>query len=255
MYKKMVSRRHLLTAGTVGVALTGITPTFAFALGEDSRFGIAEINLSNTLSRPSAWQRGLFEVQESTSIEVNEQPAQVRLDSVDLFNHPFSVVIGDQGFEPLSDLAVENLRRYLTYGGFIVFDDASGRKSSEFLTSVKRLSRRVFPNLGLNPLPKDHSLYRSFFLLNSPRGRFDISDQLLGVHLNTTTPFVVCQNDLSGALLVGEDGQYTHYPVPDGEYQRREAVKLLINLVLYALTSNYKHDQVHVAELLRRGGL
>ena len=60
-------------------------------------------------------------------------------------------------------------------------------------------------------------------------------------------------NDLSGALLVDDSGQYRHLPVPDGEYQRRESVKLLINLVLYALTSNYKHDQVHVAELLRRG--
>lgn len=254
MFNHLVKRRQVLKSCSAGL-VSLIVPNTSFALGEDSKFGIAEIILSNTLTRPSAWQRGLFELQESTSIEVNEQTNQVRLDSVDLFNHPFTVVIGEAGFEPLTDLAVENLRRYLTYGGFIIFDDASGRKSSEFLNSVQRLSRRVFPNLGLNPLPKDHSLYRSFFLLESPKGRFDVSNHLLGVHLNTTTPFVVCQNDLSGALLVGDDGQYTHFPVPDGEYQRRESIKLFINLVLYALTSNYKHDQVHVAELLRRGGL
>ena len=40
-----------------------------------------------------------------------------------------------------------------------------------------------------------------------------------------------------------------------GEDQRREAVKLGINLVLYSLTSNYKHDQAHVAELMREGRL
>jgi hypothetical protein len=41
--------------------------------------------------------------------------------------------------------------------------------------------------------------------------------------------------------------------VPGGAEQRREAVKLSINLMMYSLTSNYKHDQAHVAELMREG--
>ena len=243
-------RRFLQVLGAcLGIAAA---PKLSWALGQRSQFGIAEIDLATSLNRTSAWQRGLFEVQNSTSIEINEDVPRVVLDSVDLFNHPFTVLIGNDAFEPVSNLAIENLRRYLTYGGFLLLDDASGRRESDFLESCKRLSRRLFPNLPLAALHGDHSVYRSFFLLDKPTGRFQISSQLLGVQLNTITPLIVNVNDLSGALMVDEAGQYVHLPVPEGDFQRRESIKMLINLVLYALTSNYKHDQVHVAELLRR---
>ncbi len=246
----MRRRSFLRTLGAmVGFATM---PSVSWALGQRSQFGIAEVALPSSLSRPSAWQRGVFEVQTSTSIEVNEDIPRVALDSVDLFGHPFTVLIGDAAFEPVSTLAIENLRRYLTYGGFLLLDDASGRKESDFLSSCRRLAKRLFPNHPLAALSGDHSVYRSFFLLEQPTGRFQISTQLFGVHLNTITPLMINVNDLSGALLVDDAGQYVHLPVPDGDYQRRESVKMLINLVLYALTSNYKHDQVHVAELLRR---
>ena len=250
--KWMVSRRRMFSL--VGACITiASAPRLSWALGQRSQFGIAEIQLPNSLSRTLAWQRALFEVQGSTSIEINEDVPRVSLDSVDLFNHPFTVLIGEDSFDPVSALSIENLRRYLTYGGFLLLDDASGRSQSGFLDSCKRLCRRVFPNLPLAALHGDHSVYRSFFLLDKPTGRFQLSSQMLGVQVNTITPLMYNANDLSGALLVDESGQYRHLPVPDGEYQRRESVKLLINLVLYALTSNYKHDQVHVAELLRRG--
>jgi hypothetical protein len=43
--------------------------------------------------------------------------------------------------------------------------------------------------------------------------------------------------------------------VPGGETQRREAIKLGINLVVYALTANYKRDQAHVKQLMKEGRL
>lgn len=246
-----VTRRGLLGL-LAAVVATASTPKLGWALGQRTKFGIAEIDLPNALTRTSSWQRGLFEIQGSTSIEINEEVPRVRLDSVDLFSHPFTVLLGDSEFEPISTVGLENLRRYLTYGGFLLLDDASGRTESGFTQSCRRLCKRLFPNHPLAALQSDHSVYRSFFLLERPTGRFQLSTQLFGVHLNTITPLMLNVNDLSGALLVDAGGQYVHYPSPDGEYQRRESIKMLINLVLYALTSNYKHDQVHVAELLRR---
>ena len=81
------------------------------------------------------------------------------------------------------------------------------------------------------------------------------SPLLEGVTVGPVTPIVFCPNDLSGALDRGADGR-DRYPVsPGGEWQRREALKLGINLVMYSLTSNYKQDQAHVLELIREGRL
>ena len=45
------------------------------------------------------------------------------------------------------------------------------------------------------------------------------------------------------------------FPVmPGGERQREMANRFGVNLVMYALTGNYKTDQVHIPALLERLG-
>jgi hypothetical protein len=228
----------------------------AFAIGKNSELDIAELTLpQGTLSRPSSWEQGLYTVMQSSSIEANPRAIQIAPESETLFAHPFSVLIGDGPFQPLSGKAVENLRRYLIYGGFLFVDDASGNPNSEFRQSVIRLCRRIFPTNQLLPLPADHSVYRSFFLLEKPAGRNLVSDTMDGIQLGQIWPLFFCANDLSGALERRADGSSRYAVIPGGEQQRTESIKLLINIIMYALTSNYKHDQAHVAELMRRGDL
>lgn len=248
-------KRRKFIQGTAAV-ISLMTGTDSWALGADSQLDIAEImSFDGAMSRPSSWERGLFEVNRSTSIDANPKTVQVSLEKPALFAHPFAVMIGAQEFQPLSEAAIENLRRYLVYGGFLLIDDASGRKNSGFRASVSRMSRRIFPTQAFLPLPADHSLYRSFFLLQEPVGRVKVSDQMEGVRVGSIWPLMYCPNDLSGALERTSGGTDKYPVIPDGEYQRTEAIKLMINLTMYALTSNYKHDQAHVAELLRRGDL
>ena len=134
-------------------------------------------------------------------------------------------------------------------------DDCSGNINSDFRTSVIRLCKRIFPTNQLLPLPSDHSVYRSFFLLEKPAGRNIVSDVLDGIQVGQIWPLLFCANDLSGALERRADGSSRYPVIPGGEHQRVESIKLLINVIMYALTSNYKHDQAHVAELMRRGDL
>lgn len=236
--------------------LLALSSTPALALGKDSELDIAELVLpTGSLSRPLAWEQGLYTLMQSTSIEANPRSVQVSPEEEELFAHPFAVLIGDQGFEPLSETAVKNLRRYLIYGGFLLVDDASGSANSAFKKSVTRLCKRIFPTNQLLPLPADHSVYRSFFLLESPAGRNIVSDVLDGVQVGKIWPLLFCSNDLSGALDRKADGSSRYPVIPGGEFQRIESIKLMINVVMYALTSNYKHDQAHVAELMRRGDL
>ncbi len=244
-------RRDLLAGAAALGALT--TSRRAAAFGAPTELDICEIDLGpGTLSRPNAWKRLLYEVEGTTSVEC--EPRSVRLAPEDpaVFEHPFAVLMGPGAFE-VSDGALEQFERYLNYGGFLLIDDTSGSERSPFDDSVREFLQRLFPTRPPGPLPPDHSIFRSFFLLKRPLGRVDRFPYLEGVTFDNTTPVVYFRNDLSGALDRGDDGRSRNPCVPGGEEQRREAIKLGINLVMYALTSNYKKDQAHVKELMREG--
>lgn len=228
----------------------------AFALGAQSRFDVGELMLpTGTISRPIAWNHALYELVQSTSIETDGKSFPFSPEDPELYEHPFCVMIGTDAFEPVSQKAIDMLRRYITYGGFILFDDTSGDRNSPFSQSVRRLLKRLFPMKSLVPLRADHSLYRSFFLLEQPLGRLASVDFIEGVDVGKVTPVMLFHNDLSGALDRTDAGENRYPVIPDGEVQRREAVKLIINMIMYALTSNYKHDQAHVKELIEDGRL
>ncbi len=244
----MITRRRLLT----GAAALASAP--AWALGESSDVDVAEIQLSSgTLSRPEAWKRLLFEVIQTTSVEAVPRAVQVAPEDPALFKHPFAVLVGEGALPPLSEAARAQLVRYLSYGGFLFIDDASGSRDSAFDTSVRSMLRSLFPTRPLTTLSADHSVYRSFFLLRQPVGRVANFRILEGVAQGSTHAVIYGRDDLSGALDRRADGREANGCVPDGELQRREAVKLAVNLVLYALTSNYKQDSAHVKELLLEG--
>ena len=246
-----LSRRGFL----VGLASVGMCPLPAWSFGSAVRFHVAELRLgSQTIHRPEAWKRLLHEIIQATSVEAEPTVVQVAPDDPALFEHPFCVLVGSQGFEPLSDASIYQLRRYLSYGGFLLIDDASGTGTGAFAQSVRRMVRRIFPTRPLSPLPRDHALYRSFFLLDEPVGRTRGTGVVEAIQLGPTAPLMFCTCDLSGALDRTADGRNRNV-LAQGELQRREAVKLGINISLYSLTSNYKHDIAHVVELMREGRL
>jgi hypothetical protein len=269
----MIPRRRLLALlASAAVAPRALLGGPAAAIGEASRFTIAELDLGpGTLSRPGAWERLLNEVRATTSVETRDasRAAIPRLAPSDpkLFEHPFVVCPGDGAFAVPGEAGLEQLSRYLAYGGFLLFDDATGAVDSPFDRAVRRLASVLFPTRRIGALPRTHSVYRSFFLLDRPLGRVARFDDLEGITVGgvrvegdrredtTNSPMILMRNDLSGALDRSSAGRDVNPVVPGGEAQRREAVKLGINLVMYSLTSNYKKDQVHVKELIDRNRL
>ena len=247
------SRRAFLA----GLAAAGVVaPGGARALGPAGKLDIAEIQLARgTLSRPEAWTRLLHELLQSTSVEAEPRAVQVAPDDPDLFKHPFAVLVGDEELPRLSEAAQQQLTRYLQSGGFLLIDDASGQPDGPFGRSVRSLATQLFPTRPLSVLASDHSVYRSFFLLREAVGRVARVRTLEGVPQGSMHPLLVCHDDLSGALDRRADGSDRNACVPGGEGQRREAIKLGINLVMYALTSNYKQDQAHVKQLMQEGRL
>ena len=247
-----VSRRRFLSSGVALLALPGT----AYGFGDVTKVDLAELDLGDgVVFRPNAWKRLLYEVIQTTSVECIARVTSVKPTSAELFEHPFTVLCGDRAFEQPSEKAVEQLSRYLSYGGFLLIDDVTGGADKGFDRSARVLVKRLFPTRGLAPIPVDHSMYRSFFLIDKPLGRVANSPILEGITIGNLSPLVYSRNDVSGALDRGDDGRHRFSCVPGGERQRREAIKLGVNLIMYSLTANYKKDQAHVTELMREGRL
>jgi len=68
------------------------------------------------------------------------------------------------------------------------------------------------------------------------------------------TAIIIGSNDYAAAWAIDANGAPLLPLAPGGEDQREFAYRTGINIVMYALTGNYKSDQVHVPALLERLG-
>jgi hypothetical protein len=107
-------------------------------------------------------------------------------------------------------------------------------------------------------VPPDHVLTKSFYLMQEFPGRWaegrvwvEAADDRVNDGVSTV---IVGGNDWAGAWAVDGSGLPIYPVVPGGERQREMAYRFGINLVMYALTGNYKSDQVHVPAILERLG-
>lgn len=175
-----------------------------------------------------------------------------------------------------SDETIARLNAYLRTGGMIVFDTrdrniAFGTSLTPNAEALRRIAGRLdLP--ALEPVPADHVLTRTFFLLDSFPGRYaggrvwvettpppdpDAApgETTLRNANDGVSPVIVGDADWAAAWAVDEAGQPL-VPVTgaDSWRQREMAYRFGVNAVMYALTGNYKSDQVHVPALLERLG-
>ena len=226
----------------------------AHAFGDQAKVAIAQLVLEEEAPRRSnAIAHLTYELAQTTSVEVSDEVVRLSLESDDLFSYPFVLLLGGEAFDLPDEPAVQRLSRYLANGGFLLIDDISGGSSPGFDQSVRALMRAVYPTKRFSAFPADHSLYRSFFMIDRPMGRTDNFGRVWGIKEGNVSPVVYFRDDLTGALSRDDAGRDRYPCVPGGARQRREAVKLAVNVVMYALTANYKRDQAHVKQLILEG--
>jgi len=244
-------RRSFLTTGLTAGFVLAAEP--ARALGIDARVGIGLLKHGTGFdSRPRAVEQLMWEVSKRTSIDVREQPGVVEATSPDLFRWPLLVWIGNGPAEPMSDRAIERLSRFLRAGGMLFVDDASPDGDDRFDASVRREIARMWPDRPLSRVHNDHTVFRTFFLLERAQGRVSRQPYLEGIEFDDRSPVLYGRNDLFGAFGRDSLGSWRLPVVPGGRIQRERAFRLGINLVMYATCLNYKRDQVHTTAILRR---
>ncbi|HEY0715329.1 MAG TPA: DUF4159 domain-containing protein [Polyangia bacterium] len=247
------SRRNLLGAAVAGASATGLWGSRrAFGIGDKARLRFARLALSDLPNpRPTALRRLCWEIERRTSLITVPEPIELRPTDAELFRYPFLLLSGDRGFSPPTDAEVARLRRYLTYGGFLLVDSSEGRASGRFDESVRRLLSRTLPGDLPVRVPDDHVLWKSFYLLPGPTGRILAAPYIEAVERDRRLAVVYTQNDLLGALARDGFGRWEHEVIPGGESQREQSFRLAVNIVMYAFCLDYKAEQAHIEYILR----
>ena len=157
--------------------------------------------------------------------------------------------------------AVAALNGFMRNGGIILFDTRDEGSGEGFSPGSRAALRRVTQGLAIPPLmpvPEEHVLRRAFYLLAELPGRFAGGTVWVSREQDrandSVSPVVIGGHDWAGAWAVDARGQNLHAAVPGGARQRILAYRFGANLVMYALTGNYKGDQVHVPAILERLG-
>lgn len=253
----MISRRDFLSFGF------GLTASLIFS-GRKLSWGgpFPQFFLAQLKYRGEEWDPNprfmesiIEELELRTSIDAFKERRITTLSDPDLFYSPFLYMSGKYEFEPFTPQEREILRRFLTYGGFLFVEDTMGAKGFGFDRAFRTEIKHVLPHHELKRLPPDHSVYRSFYLIESIGGRQKVNPYLEGITIDRWTPVIYSQNDLSGAWAKDKFGKWVHECVPGGEPQRSLAFKAGINIIVYSLTSDYKKDVIHHPFIKKRQNL
>ncbi len=173
--------------------------------------------------------------------------------------------------EPLPDAVLAKIDAYMKQGGLIIFDTKNDDTNVNSLLSqgVTTPLSQLMGKLDLPPLqrvPEDHVLTKSFYLLQSFPGRWDNGDPWVEARAETgddakravksdgVSSIIVTSNDFAAAWALDDNDRPMFAVVPGGDDQREMSYRVGINIVMYALTGNYKSDQVHVPAILERLG-
>lgn len=146
--------------------------------------------------------------------------------------------------------ALRRVQDYLDHGGTILFDTADHAGPDENDTPNRLALQRIAGGLNIPPLvalPRDHVLTHTFYILPSMPGRFDggtiwVEDQS-GAGRDNVSSVIVGGNDWAAAWADAGDGD-----------RHERSLRFGVNLMMYALTGNYKSDQIHLQQIMQRMG-
>ena len=165
---------------------------------------------------------------ETLSTNFLEDDATVEVGSPELFEYAYVYMTG-HGNVVFSPSEAENLRDYLSAGGFLHIDDNYG------LDAYVRLEmKKVFPELEFIELPFDHPIYKQ---------KFEFNNGLPKIHEHDNKPpqgfgliyegKLVCFYSYESDLGNGWEDQRIHN---DPEETRQQALQMGANIIAFALT-------------------
>ncbi len=265
-----------------GIVLAAALPALAQEAGNDDDKAIAAITRTriayvltgdgaiDSLSRAGLQGLSRF-LADKTALEPGE-PAGIDIERDELAFYPLIYWPVDAEAAMPSEAALARVDAYMRDGGTVLFDTrdryAPGLEGSTS-PSTQRL-RDILATMNvppLEPIPADHVLTKTFFIMPEFPGRYAGGPLWVEASLDAentenrpvrtgdgVTPIMITANDFAGAWAIDASGSPLLPTVPADPMQRAYAFRAGVNIMMYVLTGNYKSDQVHVPVLLERLG-
>ena len=131
-----------------------------------------------------------------------------------------------------------NLYAWIQRGGFLLVENYQDG------SRLKQAIKDALPQGEWRIIPPDHEVMRSFHLLASLPQCRDMGWE--GFHFDQRLAILLIPADFLSAL----DGRSSSACFE--KLSREQATKIFINIMMVALTTDYKKDQVHLPEILKR---
>jgi hypothetical protein len=224
-------RSFARTSGLAMLVLLAQTARGQAARAEDAPRGM--VNCANLIYGDNkssvCFSSGfLAEIAKSTNIKTKREFVPVKLESVEMYEHPFAVMTGEGSFQ-LTEAQRINLRNYLIGGGFLVA--SAGCSSPEWSASFRREIKKTFPDLKLARLDLSHPIFHTVYEID----RLDLTKSRGQTGLEGLTI------DGKIVMVFSADGlNDTHHAGGNccccGGNEIRNARQINVNLLAYALT-------------------
>jgi hypothetical protein len=208
---------------------------------------LAYIRSADTLAN-NVMQRGLeglaAALKEKTSVEP-EGVVGLDIERDELALFPIIYWPVSESVMQLSEKAQKKVQTYLDTGGLIIFDL---KNTNEPVGSLKGLNR-LLGNVTLKypaAMGKDHVLHQTFYRLEHLRGSFNYNTVLVEKARTRGAENV-------SSVIIGENnwaGAWAGLTLPQGSREKEMAMRTGINMVMYALTGNYKSDQAQIMKTI-----
>jgi hypothetical protein len=193
------------------------------------------------------------------------EPVGVDIATDELVFYPILYWPVSETAQALTDAERSKLAAYMKNGGTVFFDTRDGGLDASLSGGGNPALQRLLDKLSippLEPVPDKHVLTRSFYLLDRFPGRYEgpapwVETRTSGEadsNSDGVSPIIIGANDYAAAWAISENGEGLYAVTPGTDRQREFAFRTGINIVMYALTGNYKADQVHVPAFLERLG-
>jgi len=203
-----------------------------YSNGQSSTYQIALAKYNgggDWYANPTALPNLIQFCNKNLNTNIQEQPAEVEIGDNEIFNYPFVHLTG-HGNVVFNTNEADNLRKYLTAGGFLHISDNYGL--DQF---IRKEMQKVFPELEFVVLPYDHPIYSIHYNMKNGLPKIhehnNENPQGLGLIFEGR---LICFYDFECDLGDGWEDKEVHN---DSDENRQKALEMGANIIKLAFTN------------------